>query len=103
MILEGIKRLQKNMQEENDPDIKKDLKAVVSGMSNFYFGLKTNLARERFENHCRTCEFNIKEPIEEMRVKDSIIPDLSGKQCGLCGCVLSYKIRQSIKKCEYWK
>lgn len=103
MILEGIKRIQKNLETEDDPDVKKDLKAVISGMSNFYFGLKTKLARERLENHCKGCEFNIKEPIESMRVSDSIIPEISGRQCGLCGCVLSFKIRQSVKKCQYWK
>lgn len=103
MILEGIKRIQKNLEKETDPNIKKDLKAVISGMSNFYFGMKTKLAKERFENHCKACEFNMKEPIEDMRVKDSIVPELSNRMCGDCGCVLSYKIRQSVKKCEYWK
>lgn len=103
MILEGIKRMQKNLETETDPNAIKDLKAVISGMSNFYFGLKTKLAKERFENHCKGCEFNIKEPIEDMRLKDSIIPELSDRMCGYCGCVLSYKIRQSVKKCEYWK
>ena len=101
-LLEGIKRLDANLKKENDPDIIRDTKAVISGMSNFYFGLKTNLAKERFENHCKKCEFNIKEPIEDMRVKD-FIPELSDRMCGDCGCVLSYKILQSVKKCEYWK
>ncbi len=103
MILEGIKRIKESLERETDPDVKKDLKAVVSGMSNFYFGLKTKLARERYEESCKGCELNIKEPIEDMRVKDSIIPELSGRQCGFCGCVLSFKIRQSVKKCQYWK
>ena len=91
------------MESESNPDVKRDLKAVVSGMSNFYFGLNTKKAKERFENHCKGCEFNIKEPIEDMRVKDLIIPELSNRQCGYCGCVLSYKIRQNVKKCDYWK
>lgn len=95
--------MKKNLENETNPDLKKDLKAVISGMSNFYFGLKTNLAKERFENHCKGCDFNMLEPIEDMQVKDSIIPELSNRQCGCCGCVLSYKIRQSVKKCEYWK
>lgn len=103
MVLEGIKRIQKNLENETDPDVKKDLKAVLSGMSNFYFGLKTKVARERYEESCNGCEFNVKEPIEAMRVSDSIIPEISNRQCSLCGCVLSYKIRQSIKKCQYWK
>lgn len=103
MILEGIKRIQQNLETETDPNVIKDMKAVISGMSNFYFGLKTKTAKERFENYCKSCDFNIKEPIEDMRVKDSIIPELSDRQCGFCGCVLSYKIRQSVKKCEYWK
>lgn len=92
-----------NLETETDPDIIRDTKAVISGMSNFYFGLKTERARERFENHCKGCEFNMTERIPEMRVQDSIIPELSNRMCGLCGCVLSYKIRQSVKKCDYWK
>ena len=102
-LLEGIKRISKNIQEETDPSVIKDLKAVASGMSNFYFGLKTDLAKQRFEDHCKGCVFNIQEPIPDMRVTDEKIPELSGRMCGNCGCVLSYKIRQSIKKCQYWK
>ena len=103
MIIEGIKRLKESLERETNPDVKKDLKAVACGMSNFYLGLKNSEAIERFENHCKSCEFNIQEPLEEMKVKDSTVPQLSGRQCGLCGCVLSFKIRQSIKKCQYWK
>jgi len=102
-LLEGIKRIQKNINEETDPSVIKDLKAVMSGMSNFYFGLNKDLARKRFEDHCKNCIFNIEEPIPDMKVKDNDIPELSGRMCGNCGCVLSYKIRQSVKKCEYWK
>lgn len=102
-LLEGIKRLDENLKKEKNPDIIRDSKAVISGMSNFYFGLKTTLAKERFEDHCKGCVFNVKEPIEDMRVKDATIPELSGRMCGDCGCVLSYKIRQSVKKCRYWK
>lgn len=102
-LLEGIKRLDASLKTETDPDVIRDSKAVISGMSNFYFGLKTTLAKERFEDHCKGCEFNVKEPIESMRVKDFAIPGISDRMCGLCGCILSYKIRQSVKKCEYWK
>lgn len=92
-----------NLKSETDPDIIRDSKAVISGMSNFYFGLKTDIAKERFENHCKGCVFNVQEPIEDMRVTDKVIPELSDRMCGLCTCVLCYKIRQSVKKCEYWK
>lgn len=102
-ILEGIKRIKKGLEKESDPDIVKDAKAVISGMSNFYFGLKTPLAKERFDKFCKDCEYNVVDPVEDMQVKDSIIPELSKKQCGFCGCVLSYKIRQSVKKCVYWE
>ena len=102
-LLEGIKRLNANLEKETNPDIIRDSKAVVSGMSNFYFGLKGKLAKERFENHCKGCIFNEAEPIEDMKVRDSAIPQLSGRMCGDCGCVLSYKIRQSVKKCRFWK
>ena len=102
-LLEGIKRMKENLETETNPDAIKDVKAAISGMTNFYFGLTTQLARERLENFCKGCDFNMKEPIEDMRVKDHTIPELSGRMCGYCGCVLSYKLRQSIKKCEFWK
>ena len=54
-ILEGIKRIKKGLEKESDPDIVKDAKAVISGMSNFYFGLKTTLAIERFDKFCKDC------------------------------------------------
>lgn len=103
-LLEGINRLKKSIEKESDPDIVKDVRAVISGMTNFYFSRKTKAARERFENHCKNCKFNVEEPIPDMRVKDSAIPELSNRMCDHCGgCVLSYKIRQSVKKCEFWK
>ena len=102
-LLEGIKRMQENVKTEDDPDVITDTKAVISGMSNFYFGLKTKLARERLEKFCGGCIHNTDEPIPDMRVRDNTIPELSNKTCDLCGCVLSFKIRQSVKKCQYWK
>ena len=95
--------MQDNLKTESDPDIIKDSKAVISGMSNFYFGLKTKLARERLANHCGACKYNIEEPLPDMKIKDSAIPELSGRSCGFCGCILSFKTRQSVKKCIYWK
>ena len=95
--------MQKNLETEKDPDVKKDIKAVISGMTNFYFGRNTKVARERYENHCKNCKYFQDEPIKDMRVSDSIIEEISGKMCGFCGCVLSYKIRQSVKKCVFWE
>ena len=102
-LLEGINRLKKNIDSESDPDVKKDLKAVFSGMSNFYFRKNTTLAKQRYDDFCKGCIYNVKEPIESMRLTDKDITELSGRSCGLCGCVLSYKTRQSVKKCPYWK
>lgn len=102
-LLEGIKRMKENLETETNPDAIKSVKAAISGMTNFYFGHKSQLAKERLENFCKGCDFNMKEPVEDMRVKDNSIPELSGRMCGNCGCVLSYKLRQSIKKCEFWK
>lgn len=61
-----------------------------------------NLAIER-SKVCRSCPSFKKEPIKEFRILDPRIPILSNRYCEDCGCVLSYKTRQSIQKCKLWK
>lgn len=60
------------------------------------------LAAERAEI-CKGCRYFKKEPIDFLRIKDDRIPDLSEMSCGKCGCILSYKLRQSISICKRWK
>ena len=60
------------------------------------------LAEDR-KNTCIGCEFYIEEPIKFLRVQDKIIPELSNMYCDECGCTLSYKLRQSITKCDKWQ
>lgn len=60
-----------------------------------------SLAKERAET-CKGCRYFKDEPIQWLRVEDKSILELSGKSCGKCGCVLSYKTRQSIKTCSKW-
>ena len=102
---EKIKRYHAELQKETDPDIARDLKAIASGMTNFITGSKkwNDIARKRYEDHCKGCAFFITDPIPSERVTDKNIPELSGKICEKCGCVESYKLRQSIKTCEFWK
>ncbi len=52
---------------------------------------------------CGSCRYLKDEPIDFFRVHDAKIPELSGKSCGKCGCILSYKTRQSIKPCSRWQ
>lgn len=52
---------------------------------------------------CINCPKFVDEPIDFLRVVDERIPELSNKMCDGCGCTLSYKLRQSIEKCELWK
>ncbi|RMZ58968.1 hypothetical protein D1632_15495 [Chryseobacterium nematophagum] len=99
-----IKRLKQALIETNDPDYAKTLKAIIVGMTNFYLGLANDLAKKRFENSCKGCAFNLQDPIAKLRVQDEKVPELSARMCAHCeGCVLSYKLRQSIKPCEFWK
>lgn len=102
---EKIKRYQEGLKNESNPDVKRDLKAIISGMTNFFVGSKKadEVAKDRLENSCSGCEFFKTDPIESERVEDKRIPQLSGKICGACGCTLSYKLRQSIKPCKHWK
>lgn len=102
---EQIKRFCESLKKQEDIDLIRDTKAVAIGIKNFNFlNEKTeNLAMERLEANCKFCNFNILEPIEELRVTDTRIPDLTNRTCGDCGCVLSYKLRQSVKKCSKWE
>lgn len=106
-ILDKIKRLKDGLASETDPDLILSTRAIISGMTNFYFNLDSarpkKLAEKRLNDHCSTCEHNVEDPIEDMKVIDKEIPDLSGRMCKHCGgCVLSFKLRQSLKKCELW-
>lgn len=103
-FFEKIKRLKQSLLETNDPDYAKTLKAIIAGMTNYNLGLSNDIAKKRFEEACKDCAFNIQDPIQEMRVVDKNNPELSGRMCAHCGgCVLSYKLRQSVKPCEFWK
>ena len=59
------------------------------------------IARDRAEV-CFGCENFKDEPIEWLKIKDKNIPKLSGKYCGECLCVLSYKTRTK-EKCDRWQ
>lgn len=100
-----IRRYQKGLRNETNPNFKRDLKAIISGMTNFYVNSSQadKLAKERLESSCKGCAYFITDPVESERVNDKRIPELSGKICGNCGCTLSYKLRQSVKPCEFWK
>lgn len=102
---EYIKRFCESLKKQEDIDLIRDSKAVAIGVKNFTFKDEKaeSLAVERFEKNCKSCNFNILEPIEELRVTDKRIPELTDRTCGECGCVLAYKLRQSIKKCSRWQ
>lgn len=102
---EKIRRYQSNLKNESDPNVARDMKAIITGMTNFYCHNRkaSELAKERYENHCSTCSFFISDPVESEKVTDKDIPELSGKICSMCSCTSSYKLRQSIKPCEFWK
>jgi hypothetical protein len=85
--------------------IKKDgLEPLAIGMKNFKFPKQEVeiLAKQRTDT-CIYCEKCTDEPIPIFRVEDENIKILSNKICNDCGCTLSYKTRQSLKKCERWK
>lgn len=77
---------------------------LEEGMRNFkhYDKEVEQLAASR-KDTCVGCPFFIDEPISFLRVEDLLIPELSNKMCGECGCTLSYKLRQSINKCDKWQ
>lgn len=60
------------------------------------------LAKRRAEI-CKGCEHFKKEPIEQFQIVDSRIPELSKMYCEDCGCISSYKLRQSVELCDKWQ
>ena len=96
-----IKRISKLANKVFSVD--KTKKAYNEGMDNFeYPNPKIEmLAKERMEK-VASCKHFKDEPIKQLRVNDVLIPEASGKYCDNCGCIISYKIRQSIEKCPCW-
>ena len=92
--------------------INKAVKTIIkSGIDPFLDGKKNfenqseemeELARKRLQ-FCLECVHFKDEPIQVFKVKDENLPEASGKYCEDCGCVLSFKLRQSIQPCEKWQ
>jgi hypothetical protein len=81
-----------------------DAEALAIGVYNFKTKNKRaqEVAQQRFKNHCSLCPHFVLETIIVFQIKDNEIPELSKMMCNECGCVLSYKLRQSIKNCKKW-
>ena len=82
-----------------------EIKPIYIGLLNFYSKSKTAkiLAEKRYLESCKNCNFFTDETNELLQVVDTEIKELTHKSCNLCGCVSSYKLRQSIKKCDKWQ
>lgn len=74
-----------------------EIRALSQGMQNFKSGVKDNLALGRAAI-CEACPHREDEPIDELQVIDEI-ESISKKCCGVCGCTLSYLLRQTLKPC----
>lgn len=102
-LQDKVKRLKEGLASETDPDLIKATKAIIQGITYFYLGIKNNSAKLRYDNYCKSCEHNVEDPVKSMHENDKHIPEISGRMCDHCGgCVLSYKLRQDIKKCVFW-
>lgn len=71
----------------------KHIDQVAEGVYNFKFP-KNCIEKKALERSkvCMGCEHFKEDPISDFHVNDRI-EQLSKKMCGLCGCVLSYKLR----------
>jgi len=80
------------------------LDPIKTGMYNFkYPDAQTEDLAIKRKNTCIECPLYVDEPILFFKVTDPRIAELSNKMCDDCGCTLSYKLRQSIVKCERWQ
>jgi hypothetical protein len=77
--------------------------AIIDGVQNFNNPSSEieELAGIRTKT-CITCPNLVEEEIKILQVEDTRQPQLSGKKCDLCGCILAYKTRQLIDKCSKW-
>ena len=82
-----------------------ELKPIYMGMLNYFTKNKKakELAKKRYLENCKNCEFFANEKNELLKFEDNSIKELSNKLCSLCGCNCSFKLRQSLKKCEKWR
>lgn len=73
---------------------------VYEGINNFNIPKKEfeDLAFER-SKICVTCEHIETDPVQMFHVEDRV-ESLSKKMCGLCGCILAYKLRTKIINTE---
>jgi len=88
------------------------IKTLIADGTEPYFEGKRNfenptdefeqLAKQR-ATICGGCRYFRKEPIPFLRIEETRVPELSEMACGKCGCELSYKTRQDIKKCSKWQ
>ena len=71
----------------------KHIDKVAEGVYNFKFPTSC-IEKKALErgNVCLKCPHYVNDPIEDFHVTDRI-EFLSKKMCGLCECVLSYKLR----------
>jgi len=79
------------------------LDGLSEGIDNFKYNIPEveAKAKKRLQT-CLTCPLFKPEPIPMFRVKDKRLPEASKMYCSGCGCTISYKIRQSVFKCEKW-
>lgn len=77
--------------------------ALLDGVTNFNQPQPEieELAKHRSLT-CVGCEYYVDEEIKLLHVNDTNLPILTGKKCGACGCILSYKLRQVQDKCVKW-
>ncbi|WP_312922162.1 hypothetical protein [Empedobacter brevis] len=77
--------------------------ALIDGVTNFNTpsSVIEELAGIRTQT-CIKCPHFVDEEIKTLQVEDKLRPQLSGKKCGECGCILSYKTRQLIDRCKKW-
>jgi hypothetical protein len=79
-----------------------NIKGVLKGRHNMTTGLADEVAEIRAEV-CKTCPHNVEEPIPELRIKDEVLPHISERCCGVCGCSLPYLTRQFEETCKLKK
>lgn len=75
------------------------LDPYLEGKKNFEIGATIS---DKNIDICKGCRYFKNEPIDFLKVEDKQYPELSGKTCGKCGCILSYKLRQNLKPCSKW-
>lgn len=83
---------------------KKGIKPILEGIKNKILpNPEVEIRAVKRAEVCIGCPRMVEEPIDNLKVTDRKIPEVSKKMCDDCWCSIPLKIRQNKDVCKKWK